>query len=66
MATDPDLGAMHGRERHEPSHRWRLRERYARMEAVLEARSGGVVALGRRNEGAGGGEEEEAVYRGHL
>jgi hypothetical protein len=35
-------------------------------EAVLEARSGSVVALGRRNEGVGGGEEQEAVYRGHL
>jgi hypothetical protein len=66
MAADPDLGAMHGWERRELSHWWRLRERCPRVEAVLEARSDGVVALGRRNKGARGGEEEEAVYWGHL
>jgi hypothetical protein len=54
MAVDPDLGATHGRERREPSHRWRLRERCTEVEAVLEVRSGGVVALGQRNKGAGG------------
>jgi hypothetical protein len=62
--ADPDLGATHGRERRELGRRWRLREKCARVEAVLEARSDGVVAHGRRNEGAGG--EEEVVHRGHL
>jgi hypothetical protein len=36
------------------------------MEVVLEARSNGAVALERRNEDDGAGEEEEAIYRGNL
>jgi hypothetical protein len=36
------------------------------VEAVLEARSDGAVALERRNEDDGGGQEEKAVYRGNL
>jgi hypothetical protein len=35
--TYPDLGTTHGRERRELGCWWRLRERCARVEAVLEA-----------------------------
>jgi hypothetical protein len=56
--ADPNLGATHGRERRELGRRWRLQEKCA----CVEARSDGVVAHGRRNEGAEGG-EEEVVHR---
>ena len=59
-------GSAHGRERREPGHRRRWRERCAHKEAVLEAmRSGGdVVALGRRRRDDGGGEERRRYIGG--
>ena len=60
-----DLRVALGRERREPGHRWRRRERYACVEVVLEAMrsSGGAVALGEEQEMMEGG-REGAVYIG--
>ena len=63
--ADLDLRVVLGRERREPGHRQRWRERCACVEVVLEAMrsSGGAVALGEEQEMMEG-EREEAVYRG--
>ena len=63
--VDLDLRVALGRERREPSHRWRRREMCTCVEVVLEAMrsSGGAVALGEEQEMMEGG-REEAVYWG--
>jgi len=63
--VDLDLRVALGRERHEPGHRQRRRERCACVEVVLEAMmsSAGAVALGEEQEMMEG-ERDDALYRG--
>ena len=63
--ADLDLRVALGRERHEPGHRRRRRERCTCVEVVLEAMrsSGGAVGLGEEQEMMAG-ERDDALYRG--